>query len=323
MESDDDQDFLLDEEFEGEDVEEPNVDESTSCVWSRNMDGIFIRSIDWNKPKNTGIQVDVSTLYTPLDIFRLFFTDSLIEHIVNETNRYANLCISKLPENKQIVARKQWKPLTIEEFYKYLSALLFSGIVQLKSWKRYWSDNEQGQIWMKNLFHFKRFKQITKYLHFDNNDTAHPSDPLGKIRTPYNYLRLKFQQLYIPTQHVVIDEGIIPFKGRVPRLRQYIPRKPHSTGVKYWMLADSNSYLWYFEIYTGKDRKKNPAKYVHGSTFTLIRQIESKLPKGNYVFYFDNYFASERCCMFLHQQGRSVVCTHKNNGIFKTLSKVN
>ena len=45
--------------------------------------------------------------------------------------------------------------------------------------------------------------------------------------------------------------GMIPFKGRVA-FRQYIPRKPHSTGVKYWALVDRHGYMYYFQIYTGK-----------------------------------------------------------------------
>ena len=44
--------------------------------------------------------------------------------------------------------------------------------------------------------------------------------------------------------------GMIPFKGRVV-FRQYIPRKPHTTGVKYWAMVDSFGYLYSFEIYIG------------------------------------------------------------------------
>lgn len=52
---------------------------------------------------------------------------------------------------------------------------------------------------------------------------------------------------------------MIPFKGRI-FFRQYIPRKPHSTGVKYWALVDETGYLYYFQIYTGKKTRRNAEK---------------------------------------------------------------
>ena len=52
---------------------------------------------------------------------------------------------------------------------------------------------------------------------------------------------------------------MIPFKGRI-FFRQYIPRKPHSTGIKYWALVDEEGYLYYFQIYVGKKRQGKKKK---------------------------------------------------------------
>ena len=52
---------------------------------------------------------------------------------------------------------------------------------------------------------------------------------------------------------------MIPFKERVA-IRQYIPRKPHSTGIKYWTLVDDHGYMYYFQIYVGKKTKKGGVK---------------------------------------------------------------
>ena len=52
---------------------------------------------------------------------------------------------------------------------------------------------------------------------------------------------------------------MIPFKGRI-FFRQYIPRKPHSTGIKYWAIVDEYGYLYEFEIYVGKKEQNKVQK---------------------------------------------------------------
>jgi hypothetical protein len=52
---------------------------------------------------------------------------------------------------------------------------------------------------------------------------------------------------------------MIPFKGRI-FFRQYIPRKPHTTGIKYWAIVDECGYLYEFEIYVGKKERQQSKK---------------------------------------------------------------
>jgi hypothetical protein len=76
---------------------------------------------------------------------------------------------------------------------------------------------------------------------------------------------------------VTIDEGIIPFKGRI-FFRQYIPRKPHSTGVKYWAIVDENGYLYGFEIYIGrKERKGSKRKATSELASNVIKTFVSQV----------------------------------------------
>ena len=46
----------------------------------------------------------------------------------------------------------------------------------------------------------------------------------------------------------VVDEGIIPFKGHV-KWRQHVKSKPHSTGVKYYAVADDAGYVYDFFLF--------------------------------------------------------------------------
>ena len=47
---------------------------------------------------------------------------------------------------------------------------------------------------------------------------------------------------------MVVDEGIIPFKGHV-KWRQHVKSKPHSTGLKYYAAADDSGYVYDFFLF--------------------------------------------------------------------------
>ena len=65
---------------------------------------------------------------------------------------------------------------------------------------------------------------------------------------------------------------MIPFKGRIV-FRQYIPRKPHSTGIKYWALVDEHRYMYYFQIYVGKKERKG--EKTQDQTLLSVKVIEA------------------------------------------------
>ena len=67
-----------------------------------------------------------------------------------------------------------------------------------------------------------------------------------------NYL---FVQKHSPSEHVSVDESIIRFKGRTS-LKQYNPMKPIRREYKLWCVADSDGYVYKFEVYAGKIFRK-------------------------------------------------------------------
>ncbi len=74
-----------------------------------------------------------------------------------------------------------------------------------------------------------------------------------------------------------IYKGIIPFKGRI-FFRQYIPRKPHSTGIKYWAIVDEFGYLYGFEIYVGrKERKKSKKTAENNLASNVLKNLTSEV----------------------------------------------
>jgi len=108
----------------------------------------------------------------------------------------------------------------------------------------------------------RRWLAIDKALHFD-------------ILFIESIMQEQSHQHWIPSQKVCIDEGIGPWKGKNKGVKTYILGKPHPNGIKIYILADENNYVYDFWIYCGiqpstaeiaanfvKKKKKRPGVLV-------------------------------------------------------------
>ena len=137
-----------------------------------------------------------------------------------------------------------------------------------------------------------RFHEISRYLHFVDNDHLAPRgdpahDRLGKVRPLIDHLSWKFETLYELSKNVAVDEAMIKFQGR-SSLKQYMPKKPIKRGIKVWVLGDSsNGYFNRFDIYTGRkeDREVGLGAYV-------VKKLTEDLKDKYHHVHFDNYFTS-------------------------------
>ena len=152
----------------------------------------------------------------------------------------------------------KWTHITVKELRAFLGFAILMGINILPSIKDYWKRDP--------LFHYApiadritrdRFLEISRYLHFVDNDTLQPRgsdgyDKLGKVRPLITHFSHTFADLYEPNKELAVDEAMIKFTGR-SSLKQYMPMKPVKRGIKVWVLADShNGYFSKFQVYTGK-----------------------------------------------------------------------
>lgn len=131
---------------------------STTVPWSENLTPITITP--FTQPTGP-TRVLPQTIK---QIFMLFFTSSILDIIVTETNRYAAECLGDLYQ--------AWTPLTIVEFQAYTGFMILMGLVKMPSMYDYWQRDE--------IFHYApiankisrdRFFELHRYLHFVNNAT--------------------------------------------------------------------------------------------------------------------------------------------------------
>ena len=146
----------------------------------------------------------------------------MMSKIVEETNRYAEQCLRG--------TNKQWST-DAEEIQAYFGFMILMGINKLPEIRDYWSTNKHLHYApIADRISRDRFEEITRYLHFVDNDILPARGEEGfsllqKVEPVISHLKAKFKSVYYPHCQCSIDEAMIPFKGR-SSMKQYLPLKP-------------------------------------------------------------------------------------------------
>jgi hypothetical protein len=143
----------------------------------------------------------------------------------------------------------------------------------------------------------ERLEIICKFLHFSDNETVsnfEGPEKLFKVFPVIFHLNNKFQELYLPSQDISIDESLTLWKGRLS-FRQYLPLKASKFGIKTYELCDSTTgYLWSFLVYTGKDTKIDSPLITadtNKTTAIVLKLVEPLLKQGR-TLWMDNFYNS-------------------------------
>ena len=122
-------------------------------------------------------------------------------------------------------------------------------------------------------------------------------DCLIWVRPVMEYLQERFRNFYIPERELSLDEGVLPYKGRLS-FKTYNPQKPDKYGIKLYILCESASgYVFDFSIYRGVSLT------LRDTVFGLIGRLVNK---GYHVF-MDNFYNSVALSEELYENG--VHCT--------------
>ena len=269
----------------------PTVPLTVPPTWSHTLTPVTIQ------PFTSPVGPTVPIPESPMDIFSLCFTEHFLQGIVGESNRYA----------QQVMGQERfyrWTKITLPELRAYMGFCNLMGINKLPCIEDYWRrDPSLHYSPIADRITRDRFRDITRYCHFVNNDTLIPRgspghDRLGKVRPVMSHLSAKFSELYNPHRETAVDEAMIKFQGRSSLKQLYMPMKPIKRGIKVWVLADSHTgYFCKFQVYTG--RGDSPEK---GLGSRVVKSLMEPLKKFHHV-YFDNFFTSEQLLVDLERDG--------------------
>jgi len=242
----------------------------------------------------------------PLQYFQLFFTDTVFDTILTNTNMYAKY----VHERKRIVNptyhdSKWTEDMAVEELKAYFGLCIVFGLNNLPRYKNYWSSNPFiGNQAVKKVLTCRRYEKITEFLHVSDR-YAEPRrgspdyDKLFKVRWLWDELDKTFKEYMSPSKEQTIDEGMVGFKGRCSFL-QYMPAKPVKRGLKIWIRCDAESgYAQQMSVYLGKG---GGSASPNGVYFDIVDELTKPLRGGYYNIFMDNLYTSIPLLKFLYTQ---------------------
>ena len=268
-----------------------NPTSTSTSTWSTNLHPVTI------KPFLSHVGPRITIPNSPLQVFELFFTPPFLTNIVQQSNLYAKQVMGD-------IKYQSWTKITVEELKAYFGFILLMGMVPLPSVEDYWKrDPVFHYLPISDHISRDRFRDISRYLHFVNNNTLVPRgqpghDRLGKVRPAINHLSQRFSELYDPHCELAVDEAMIKFQGR-SSLKQYMPMKPIKRGIKVWVLGDShNGYFQKFQIYSGKEGSREVDLGAR-----VVKTLTDHLHGKFHHIFFDNFFTSLKLLQDLGDNG--------------------
>uniref|UniRef100_A0A673KZZ0 PiggyBac transposable element-derived protein domain-containing protein n=1 Tax=Sinocyclocheilus rhinocerous TaxID=307959 RepID=A0A673KZZ0_9TELE len=246
---------------------------------------------------NPGSQLVMDRIYSQLLLFQLFFTGSVVDTIVKNTNTFARM---RSEAGKHFL----WLPLKAEELHSYIALVIYMGLLGAKNIIDYWSGKEIYRLpFPKSVMSRSRFQAISWNLHLcDPEDDRENSqkkgtqayDRLFKIKPLYNDIVSACKTYFHPDRQLAVDKRMVATRARIG-IKQYMKDKPTNWGYKLYVLADSAcGFTWNFFVYEGKSSLATGKGLSYDSVMQLLDL--SLLGKG-YQLFMDNFYTSP--CLFM------------------------
>ena len=156
---------------------------------------------------------------TPLQYFKLFFKNKILNTIVENTNLHiVQKSGTSVNTNK-------------DEISSFIGIHILMGIVQLPNYNSHWSR----ELWFPPVavvMAINLYEKLRQYLYsIDNNAPNNDNDKLFKVRPIITAIRNECIKVE-PEEFQAVDQQIIPCKTTRSKIRQYNPKKPKKWGFK-------------------------------------------------------------------------------------------
>ncbi|XP_072248003.1 piggyBac transposable element-derived protein 2-like [Leuresthes tenuis] len=255
--------------------------------------------VDLNNPPLPEYQHPTpDTIQTPFQYFTRYFDAQVIGHITYQTNLYAaqkDINTTFTTDENEIMA--------------FLAILIYMGVVELPAVEDYWAT-ETRVPQVANLMPSKRFKLLTRVIHFnDNTEIPGTSDRFFKVRPLFSFLSTAFRhEPQTPKQSV--GEIIVAFKGMTAgNLRKYTRNKPDKWGFKLFARASEDGFVHDMVLYQGKttleahDVPLSPQQKALGAISQIVSALASTMSSPTTTAIFaDHFFTSLELVRYLRDQ---------------------
>jgi DNA excision repair protein ERCC-6 len=247
-------------------------------------------------------------MLSPSEFFEFFFNENLCNHIVQQSVIYA------VQKNREDFS------LSVEELKTFLGILILSGYVPLPRKRMYWEERpDSNNQAVSEAMRRRRFEEIMRNLHLNDNNHLDQNDRLSKIRPFLDHLRDAFIEHAPWEKNVSMDEAMVPYYGR-HGLKQYIKGKPIRFGYKVWCMNLRLGYLINFEVYQGSKGPENQYKSDFGVGGAVLLNFSDSLPRDDtgpqpFHVFADNYFLSLKVVDEFTKRGTGLTGTIRSDRI--------
>ena len=246
----------------------------------------------------------------PIDYFKLFLTEHIIDRIVEYTNTYAAIAIHKKQTRFPRFVDKQWdldgtNNVDANEVLAYLGCCVVLSINPTHQLHHAFSSDpflcNQG---LHSVFTLKRFQKISQYFCLCDKMMEPPrNSPLYekgyKVKMITDHLNTTFSHYFQFSGFVCLDESSQKCRARLSEV-QFNPVKPIRRGLKMFSLCDSKTsdscYLLKFDPYFGKCHTKVSK---HGLYFDVVNRLTELIRGHNVKLFCDNLYSSLPLFTFL------------------------
>lgn len=218
------------------------------------------------------LNIKFSSNLTPIDCFRLFLTDDILNYIVHETNKNADQIIlkAKSSQKNEFISENYTSK---EELEIFLGLLLWMNQFESPSLEYCWCNNKLYKNSISNIMSQKRFETIFQWWPLSNKEHEFEDDHNYKVRYIISILVQRFKEIRIPGSLLTIGKYNLPIK-------QSISRKQH---IKIFKLCTADNYTYNMMLYEGKQN--------FDPTEVILRISEDYLNDGR-VIVTNEYFTS-------------------------------
>ena len=271
--------------------------------WNWALGDIDRQDYNFQGRRGFGPGVDLPDDPCVSDFVEIFIQEEDFLSVQEETNRYA----AQFLDGRELPAYSRYNKwpqegVSVEDMKCFLALTVAMGLVVQEDIADYWSTDPLLRTpFFSEVMTRDYFLNILSFLHLANNDTyirrgQDGYEPTQKLGTIYANIVSRFTTAWCPGQALCIDEGLVPYRGRI-HFRVYNPAKPHKYGIKSYQICDSdNNYCLCFELYTGVSSGEVSAK---GKIYDLVIRLMEPFFFKNHILFMDNYYSSPTLFMDL------------------------
>src|SRR4029434_655879 len=165
--------------------------------------------------REPGVQLSAADNHTPLDLFKLFFSEDAVETICHNTNKQAARNVAR-------GAKYRWVDVGVADIYKYMGLIFYMGLMKLRHISDYWRKDTIYSFLFPPVMVRDRYRAISWNVHTRDTDEERVNDAqtgtsahdgLFRLRPLMNTIQNACKAFYHPHRNIAVAQHMVACQG--------------------------------------------------------------------------------------------------------------